>query len=101
MYKRETFYIHRSGRTARAGLEGMAISFYDDEDIKLIELLEKKGIEFVYSDVRNGEWVQAKSWNKRTLRKKTVTNIEQEAWKQVRSEERRVGKERRARRSHG
>ena len=81
--KEEDFYIHRVGRTARAGLEGMAISFYDDEDIKLIQLLEKKGIEFIFSDVRNGEWVPAKSWNKRNLRKKTVTNIEQEAWKQV------------------
>lgn len=81
--KEEHFYIHRVGRTARAGLEGTAISFYNDEDIKLIQLLEKKGIEFVYSDVRNGEWVQAKSWNKRNLRKKTTTNIEQEAWKQV------------------
>src|SRR5690625_567511 len=82
--KEEDFYIHRVGRTARAGLEGMAISFYDDEDIKLIQLLEKKGIEFIFSDVRNGEWVPAKSWNKRNLRKKTVTNIEQEAWKQDR-----------------
>lgn len=81
--KEEDFYVHRVGRTARAGMEGTAISFYGEEDIKLIQLLEKKGVEFVYSDVRNGEWVQAKPWNKRVLRKKTTTDVEQEAWKQV------------------
>ena len=81
--KEEDFYVHRVGRTARAGMEGTAISFYKEEDIKLIQQLEKKGIEFVYSDVRNGEWVKAKPWNKRTLRRQTTTDIEQEAWKQV------------------
>ena len=82
--KEEDFYIHRVGRTARAGMEGTAISFYKDEDTNLIALLEKKGIEFIYSDVKNGEWIDAKPWNKRTLRKETTTNVEQEAWKQVR-----------------
>lgn len=82
--KEEDFYIHRVGRTARAGMEGTAISFYKDEDIELISLLEKKGVKFIYTDVRNGEWVKAKPWNKRSLRKETSTNIEQEAWKQVR-----------------
>lgn len=81
--KEEDFYIHRVGRTARAGMEGTAISFYDDEDITLIEQLEKKGITFIYSDVKNGEWQTAKPWNKRTIRKQTSTNVEQEAWKRV------------------
>lgn len=82
--KEEDFYVHRVGRTARAGMEGTAISFYVEEDIKLIQSLEKKGIEFVYSDVRNGDWVKAKSWNKRTLRRQVTTDVEQEAWRQVR-----------------
>lgn len=82
--KEEDFYVHRVGRTARAGMEGTAISFYTEEDIEFIDSLEKKGIEFIYADVRNNEWVAAKSWNKRTLRKQVSTDIEQEAWKQVR-----------------
>lgn len=81
--KEEDFYIHRVGRTARAGMEGIAISIYDENDIQLIERLAKKGIEFIYSDVKNGELIEAKPWNKRTLRKQTSTNIEQEAWKRV------------------
>ncbi|HLS59590.1 MAG TPA: DEAD/DEAH box helicase [Virgibacillus sp.] len=82
--KEEHFYVHRVGRTARAGMDGMAISLYSDEDLPLIQLLEKKGVAFNFSDVRNKEWVKAKPWNKRALRKETTTNIEQEAWKQVR-----------------
>ncbi|MBC5637228.1 DEAD/DEAH box helicase [Ornithinibacillus sp. BX22] len=82
--KEEEFYIHRVGRTARAGMEGTAISLYREEDLKLIEKLEQKGLEFVFYDVRNGEWKDAKAWNERNLRLKTTTEVEKEAWKQVR-----------------
>src|SRR5690625_854274 len=82
--KEEDFYVHRVGRTARAGMDGMAISLYSDDDLPLIQLLEKKGVTFNFSDVKHKEWVKAKPWNKRALRKETTTNIEQEAWKQVR-----------------
>lgn len=81
--KEEAFYVHRVGRTARAGLEGMAISFYTENDIPLIEKLENKGISFIYSDVKDGNWVEAKPWNKRTLRKKSSSSIDEEAWKMV------------------
>ncbi|GGA68504.1 DEAD/DEAH box helicase [Ornithinibacillus halotolerans] len=82
--KEEEFYIHRVGRTARAGMEGTAISLYREEDIKLIEKLQQKGLEFVFYDVRDGQWQDAKAWNERNLRLKTTTNVEKEAWKQVR-----------------
>ncbi|WP_084287691.1 DEAD/DEAH box helicase [Paucisalibacillus globulus] len=82
--KEEEFYIHRVGRTARAGLEGTAVSLYREDDLKLIDKLEQKGLEFIFYDVRNGEWKDAKSWNERNLRLKTTTNVEKEAWKQVR-----------------
>ncbi|WP_188453639.1 DEAD/DEAH box helicase [Virgibacillus oceani] len=81
--KEEEFYIHRVGRTARAGMEGTAISLYEEKDIKLIEKLEQKGLDFSFFDVKNGEWQEVKAWNERTLRTKTETNIEKEAWKQV------------------
>ncbi|MEC5422236.1 DEAD/DEAH box helicase [Virgibacillus sp. C22-A2] len=82
--KEENFYIHRVGRTARAGLEGTAISIYHENDVKLIEKLEQKGLKFTYADVKNGEWVDAKSWNERSLRTKVTTDIDKEAWKKVR-----------------
>ncbi|WP_047981476.1 DEAD/DEAH box helicase [Ornithinibacillus contaminans] len=82
--KEEEFYIHRVGRTARAGMEGTAISLYREEDYKLIEKLEQKGLEFFFYDVSNGQWKDAKSWKERSLRTKTTTDVEKEAWKQVR-----------------
>lgn len=82
--KEEEFYIHRVGRTARAGMEGTAISLYQEDDLKLVEKLEQKGLEFTFYDVKNGEWKDAKAWNERNLRTKTTTTIENEAWKQVR-----------------
>ncbi|RDW19212.1 DEAD/DEAH box helicase [Oceanobacillus arenosus] len=82
--KEEEFYIHRVGRTARAGMEGTAISLYNESDLKLIGKLEEKGLTFTYVDVKDGDWVDAKPWNERHLRTKTTTNIEKEAWKQVR-----------------
>src|SRR5699024_4008382 len=83
LHKEEDFYIHRLGRTARAGMEGTAISLYNEADLKLIEKLEQEGLQFIYSDVKKGELVEAKSWNERRLRTKATTNIEQEAWKCV------------------
>ncbi|AIF43409.1 DEAD/DEAH box helicase [Virgibacillus sp. SK37] len=81
--KEEEFYIHRVGRTARAGMEGTAISLYRENDLKLISKLEQKGLEFTYVDVRNGEWKDAKPWNQRSLRKNAATDIDKEAWKRV------------------
>jgi len=81
--KEEEFYIHRVGRTARAGMEGTAISLYKEEDLKLIEKLEEKGLTFNFRDVKNGELVDAKAWNKRNLRSKDNTNLDKEAWKRV------------------
>ncbi|WP_188206174.1 DEAD/DEAH box helicase [Alkalibacillus aidingensis] len=77
-------YIHRVGRTARAGLEGTAISFYQEEDLKLIEDLEEKGIQFTNYDIKKGAWVEVKKWNERKKREKKESEIETEAWKRVR-----------------
>lgn len=86
--KEEPFYVHRVGRTARAGMEGLAISLYQEEDTNLIEKLENKGLNFVFTDIKNGEWIEGKPWNKRIIRKSTTTNIEKEAWKQVQKSKR-------------
>lgn len=86
--KEEEFYIHRTGRTARAGLEGTAISIYNDQDLKLIKRLEQKGLHFIYCDVKKGEWQDAKSWNERSKRINTSNNLDQQAWKQVKQKKR-------------
>lgn len=81
--KEESFYIHRVGRTARAGLEGTAISIYDDNDLSLIQRLEQKGLIFEFVEVKNGEWKTDPSWNERQRRQKVDTSIDKEAWKRV------------------
>src|SRR5690625_3566426 len=40
--KEVDFYVHRVGRTARAGAEGMAINLYSEEDTMLIKKFRKK-----------------------------------------------------------
>ncbi len=81
--KEEAFYIHRVGRTARAGLEGTAISIYDDNDLLLIQRLEQKGLIFEFVEVKNGEWKTDPSWNERQRRQQVDTSIDKEAWKRV------------------
>ncbi|WP_208585928.1 DEAD/DEAH box helicase [Gracilibacillus suaedae] len=82
--KEESFYLHRVGRTARAGMEGTAISLYHEEDIVLIKKLEKKGLTFTFYDVVKGEWREAKAWNIRQKRERGESEIEKKAWQQIR-----------------
>ncbi|MEY8750519.1 DEAD/DEAH box helicase [Alkalicoccobacillus gibsonii] len=52
------FYVHRTGRTARAGMSGDAITLYAQTDQQAIERLVKKGITFTYVDLKKGEWMK-------------------------------------------
>lgn len=81
--KEEDFYVHRAGRTARAGLEGTVISLYDDQDMQLIEKLNQKGLTFTYRDIKKGEWQEIKFRNERESHKKTANTTDSEAWKRV------------------
>ncbi|MDL4841521.1 DEAD/DEAH box helicase [Aquibacillus rhizosphaerae] len=83
MPKEEEFYIHRVGRTARAGLEGTAINIYTDNDIQLVQKLEKKGLTFESYDIVNGEWKETKAWNERAKRKQQSNELDKQAWRKV------------------
>ena len=48
-------YIHRSGRTGRAGKSGISIVISNKSEVRKIKLIEKKGaIKFQYKDVPSG-----------------------------------------------
>lgn len=81
--REEEFYIHRVGRTARAGLEGTAINLYTDSDENLIRRLEKSGLTFESYDIRKGEWEEIKNWNERQTRERPKDEAEKQAWSMV------------------
>lgn len=63
------FFIHRVGRTARAGNKGTAITLYSPEDEDALIRVEKMGIPFEQKDVKDGEWIELKDRHQRASRK--------------------------------
>jgi ATP-dependent RNA helicase CshB len=64
------FYIHRVGRTARAGFSGTALTVYEPSDEDALNRLEKLGIKFKHIDLKNKELVDIAERNKRQKRQK-------------------------------
>lgn len=60
------FYQHRSGRTGRAGRDGLAIAIYSPKDEGPVATLRRQGIDFQEMDVKNGQFVEVKDRTKRT-----------------------------------
>ena len=73
------FYIHRVGRTARAGYSGIALTIYEASDEDALNQLEKMGISFKNADVKNQEWIELGDRNKRKKRHKAVSEIDLKA----------------------
>lgn len=73
------FFIHRVGRTARAGTKGTAITLFQPEDEDAIVRIEKMGIPFEQKDVKNGEWTELKDRHTRKNRVKQADEIDLKA----------------------
>ncbi|ERK56113.1 putative DEAD-box ATP-dependent RNA helicase CshB [Gemella bergeri ATCC 700627] len=68
------FFIHRAGRTGRAGLSGECITIYNSKDEEKLQILENRGIKFNHVDIKNGQFIEVKDRNKRQSRKKIVAD---------------------------
>lgn len=77
------FYIHRVGRTARAGYSGIATTIYGVSDENALVRLEKMGISFHHIDLKNGEVVEIAERNKRKNRQKQGTEVDVTAKRMV------------------
>lgn len=63
------FFIHRVGRTARAGNKGTAITLFEPSDEDALVRVEKMGVPFEHKDLKNGEWIDLKERHARANRK--------------------------------
>ncbi|MBC1520842.1 DEAD/DEAH box helicase [Listeria aquatica] len=62
------FYIHRTGRTGRAGHSGIALTIFESRDEDQLNQLEKRGITFKHMELKQGEFVETFDRNKRAKR---------------------------------
>lgn len=63
------YYIHRSGRTARNGKDGICYALYQSEDESLIKALQIKGIGFHHRALKNGNWSELTPKNAKKVKK--------------------------------
>lgn len=70
------YYIHRAGRTGRAGREGTCFLLFQPKDEVNIRALEKQGITFVQRTYKDGEWRELKPLEKKKMSKNDQTDRE-------------------------
>jgi ATP-dependent RNA helicase CshB len=62
------FYVHRVGRTARAGFTGVALTIYSPSDEDALNRLENMGIQFKNVDIKENEIIEIGDRNRRKKR---------------------------------
>lgn len=70
------FYIHRSGRTGRAGKEGVCFALYQESDQKAISWLQERGIEFTHRTIKDGQWRELKAYGQKKSSKNDLQEKE-------------------------
>ena len=79
------FYIHRTGRTARASFDGIAITLFDTGEEMALSQLEARGISFSYKELNKaGDMVESNQRNRRVSREKRENEIDKIAKAKVR-----------------
>ena len=68
------FYMHRAGRTGRNQKDGTCFLLYKESDLDQIKQLNKKGINFVAKEFKNGKW---KEVNNPTKKRQVKSNIDE------------------------
>lgn len=70
------FFTHRVGRTGRNGMPGIAITLYQPDDEKSVQILENYGVTFMPKAIKNGEIVDTYDRNRRQKRKATQEKLD-------------------------
>lgn len=73
------FYVHRVGRTARAGVSGIALTIYDTSDEDALNRLENLGVEFKNVDIQDREIVEIGDRNRRKKRQRKHSEVDLQA----------------------
>ncbi len=68
------YYVHRAGRTARAGGTGVCYALYRESDHEAIKSLQRKGIRFKHRRMKQGKWTDLRPYGQKRL--KTDDEIE-------------------------
>ena len=63
------FYVHRAGRTARAGSTGICYALYKESDDAAIRSLMKSGIRFEHKRYRKDGWQDLHPYGQRRMKK--------------------------------
>ncbi|MEG1732946.1 MAG: DEAD/DEAH box helicase, partial [Longicatena sp.] len=70
------YYIHRSGRTGRAGKSGICYALYKKQDDEMIRSLEIKGIGFHHRSFKKEIWTDLEPIHKKRVNKDDPLEIE-------------------------
>lgn len=63
------YYVHRAGRTGRAGSKGTCFALYHEEDDAAIKSLQKRGIKFEHRRFKNNTWTDLRGYGQKYQRK--------------------------------